>query len=331
MNKLKNKFKLIKVILPLLIGIIKFRIKVFWHKISNRINTPKKFIFGVLGTFLLLCFFYILFLSSPANFPEGAIFKVEPGKSLRSVSLQLKQENIIRSRTAFEAFVIIFGRKERVISTDYYFETKLPVYEVAGRISKGEHHIVQVKVTIPEGFNNSEIADVFNSKLIYFNKDKFLLSAKDKEGNLFPDTYYFFVTDTEVDVIKAMSENFEKKIAFVRPEILLSGKTEKDIIIMASIVEREAKGDADRGFISGILWRRIVIGMPLQANAAPETYKTKNLPENPISNPGLEAINATLHPQSSPYLYYLHDQNGDIYYARNFEEHKRNIAKYLGN
>ena len=126
-----------------------------------------------------------------------------------------------------------------------------------------------------------------------------------------------------------MSENFEKKIAIVRPDILLSHKTEKEIIIMASIIEREAKRDPDRGFISGILWKRLSLGMPLQVDAVPETYKTKGLPETPISNPGMEAIKAAIHPQNSPYLYYLHDKNGNIHYAKNFAEHQANIKKYL--
>ena len=98
---------------------------------------------------------------------------------------------------------------------------------------------------------------------------------------------------------------------------------------MASIIEREAKGDSDRGYISGILWNRINKNMPLQVDAALKTYKTKGLPEQPICNPGLEAIKAAIHPVLSNYLYYLHDKNGVIHYAKTFEEHKKNKLKYL--
>ena len=98
---------------------------------------------------------------------------------------------------------------------------------------------------------------------------------------------------------------------------------------MASIIERESKGDVDRRVISGILWKRIKIGMPLQVDAAPDTYKTKGLPKSPIGNPGILAIQAAIHPTRSPYLYYLHDKNGNIYYAKTFLEHKQNIARYL--
>ncbi len=278
---------------------------------------------------LALIFFSIFFLSAPANFPVGTIVKIEPGASLHAISRELKNEHIIRSGTVFEAFVIFFGREKKVISTDYYFESKLPVYAIARRISRGEHNIAPVSVTIPEGFDNEQIADTFAEKLPNFSKADFLESAKDKEGYLFPDTYFFLITDTEKSVINSMSSNFDKKITPILPEIKASGKTEKNIITMASIIEREAKGDADRAMISGILWKRISLGMPLQVDAAPDTYKNKGLPKAPIGNPGTLAIKAAIHPEKSPYLYYLHDKSGMIHYAKTFAEHVQNEQRYL--
>ena len=286
----------------------------------------KKVVFYIL---LFLIFTYLLFLSAPVDFPIGVIININQGESLRSASFKLKENHIIRSRIVFEAFVIIYGREKRVISADYLFENKLPVFEVARRISKGERHLAPIKVTIPEGFDISEIAQVFTSRLSTFNKDKFLLEAKELEGYLFPDTYFFFTTDTEQEVIKSMNENYEKKITPLRPQIVSSGKSEKEIIIMASIVEREAKGNNDRAFISGILWKRLSLNMPLQVDATPETYKTRGLPKNPIGNPGLQAIEATIYPKKSNYLYYLHDKDGIAHYAKTFAEHKQNILKYL--
>jgi UPF0755 protein len=296
-------------------------------KISN--GMENKNIFYGLGVIIFLVFFYSLFLSAPGDFPLGAVVKIESGMSLHSVSSIFKKQHIIRSQVAFEAWVIILGGEKHIISADYLFENKLPVFEVARRISEGEHHMAPVVVTIPEGFDINQIGDAFILKLTNFNKTQFLLEAGDKEGYLFPDTYFFLTNADETDVIKSMSDDFEKKINPLLPEIISSGKNEKDIIIMASIIEREAKGEIDRGVISGILWKRISINMPLQVDSAPETYKVKGLPKSPISNPGLEAIKAALHPQNSPYLYYLHDQNGDIHYAKTFTEHKLNEQKYL--
>ncbi|MBP6883722.1 MAG: endolytic transglycosylase MltG [Candidatus Pacebacteria bacterium] len=290
----------------------------------------KKIALYVLLAITFLWAFYFLFFSVPGNFPVGQIVSIEPGMNLRKASLKLKEENIIRSRTTFEALMIAYGGERHLVSSDYLLESKLSVFEIARRMSRGESHLAPVKVVIPEGFDNEMIADTYKDRLSAFDKAKFLATAE--EGYLFPDTYFFFTRSDEVEVLKSMSDNFERKVAPLREEFTKFGKSEQDIISMASIIEREAKGDKtgqERRIIAGILWRRISLGMPLQVDAAPETYKTKGLPESPICNPGLESIKATIHPTSSPYLYYLHDKDGEIHYAKTFTEHKANISKYL--
>jgi len=184
-------------------------------------------------------------------------------------------------------------------------------------------------ITIPEGFDSYQIADVAGAKLKNFNRGVFLALATPLEGRLFPDTYFFYTFDTEVAVVQKLHENFKKKISALEGEILATGKTENDIIIMASLIERESKGDSDRELISGILWKRLKLGMRLQVDAAPNTYQTKGLPAAPIANPGLAAITAALRPTESAYLYYLHDKKGNTYYAKTFAEHRANIEKYL--
>lgn len=292
-------------------------------------NLPKNIFLYGFGIILISFFGYFLFLSAPSSFPKETLINIDSGTNLRGLSSKLKQEHIIRSRIAFEAFVILYGGERHIAEGYYFFKSKLPVFEIGRRVSRGEHHLALVKVTIPEGFTIDQIAETFSAKLANFTKGKFLEEAKNKEGYLFPDTYFFLVTDNEQAVIDYMSKNFEKKIQPILPEIVSFGKSEKDVIIMASLVEREASGDADREIISGILWHRLSIGMPLQVDAAPVTYKEKGLPESPIANPGLLSIKATIHPQNSAYLYYLHDKEGIIHYARNFEEHKANKLKYL--
>lgn len=288
-----------------------------------------KYTVGISTVIVSLAVFYFLFLSAPKNFPVGAVVKIEPGMNLRGISSVLQQQNIIRFRPMFESWVIIFGREKNIISADYFFEKKLPVFEVAWRIGKGKRQTTPVSVTIPEGFNAQQIADLFASQLSNFDKEEFLRKAEKREGYLFPDTYFFLTNANEDDVLKYLQDNFDKKFFPLLPEISSFGKNPEEIVIMASILEREAEGDSDRGIISGILWKRLSIGMPLQVDAALETYKTKGLPKKPISNPGLEAIQAAIKPQSSPYLYYLHDQDGNIHYAKNFSEHLDNKSKYL--
>ncbi len=147
-----------------------------------------------LGALFFLLFIIYLFFSIPRDFPTGEIFKVEQGDTLRNVSLNLKQTHLIRSRLAFEAFVILYGGEKHLVFADYLFESKLPVWQIAKRISKGEHRLPPVSVTIPEGFDDKQIADLFVSKLENFNKNKFLDKAKNFQGRLFPDTYFFFTT-----------------------------------------------------------------------------------------------------------------------------------------
>ncbi len=298
------------------------------HSVFN-IKKNKKKVFYIFSVVIFLIFFYFLFLSAPGDFPAGAVVRIEPGMSLRSISAVLEKQHIIKSRVAFESFLIIFGAELHIKSADYLFENKLPVWLVARRIGGGEHHTAPVSVTIPEGFDINQIGDTFSQELTNFKKDKFIAEAKELEGYLFPDTYFFLTDANEKDVIKSMNNNFKKKITLLSSDIVSSSKTEREIITMASIVEREAKGDADRGIISGILWKRISIGMPLQVDAAPETYKTRGLPESPIGNPGLLAIKATIYPQKSTYLYYLHDKDGNIHYTKTFAEHVKNKLKYL--
>ena len=304
-------------------------------QIENKEDLPKnkKFIksaiLSLVSLFLFIFLIYYFFLSTPGKFPNGLVVNIEQGSSLRDISLDLKNKHIIRSRLAFETFIILDGGEKHIAYGDYLFEKGVPVFEIARRIAIKDRHLAPIKITIPEGYNTSQIADAFAQKLPIFNKEEFLNLAKGKEGYLFPDTYFFFSNAKEQDALKSLMDDFNKKIKPIISDIDASGKTEQEIIVMASLIEREAKGDADRGYVSGILWNRINKGMPLQVDADPTTYKTKGLPESPICNPGLLAIEAAIHPVTSNYLYYLHDKNGQIHYAKTFTEHKHNKKLYL--
>jgi len=300
------------------------------QKLKKFKNEPIFWPVIIFASSILLVFLGVYYLfSSPSSFPPNFLFKVEEGKTLRGISLSLKEDNIIRSRLAFEAFTITYGGERHIREGYYLFEDRTPVFEVARRIIEGNSHLSPIKITIPEGRNSTEIAEIFSKKLPDFNTEKFLVQAKEREGYLFPDTYFFSINENEEDVLKRMENNFKKRIRPFLLEINSSGRSEEQIIILASLLEKEALGQEDRAIIAGILLKRLALGMPLQADAALETYKEKGLPEKPISNPGLGAIVDALRPQSSPYLYYLHDRDGIVHYAKTFTEHKANIKKYL--
>jgi UPF0755 protein len=150
-----------------------------------------------------------------------------------------------------------------------------------------------------------------------------------------------------------MKETFDRKVvkAFDK-ELEKSERTLEQVITMASIIEDEASGgNEEKQIISGILWKRLDMGMLLQVDATLRyvngkeskdltltdlaadheynTYVHKGLPPTPIGNPGVDAIRAALNPKDSIYYFYLHDKDGGVHYAKTFEEHKKNIAAYL--
>jgi UPF0755 protein len=246
---------------------------------------------------------------------------------------------------------VLFAGEQKLVAGDYYFSRPISVYSVVSRLVKGNFDLDSIKVTIPEGLSMSQIAMNLSSKLKNFSVDDFMTYSPEKEGYLFPDTYFFMPDIKAGEVIDELQKNFEEKIETVQPTIDAFGKPEEDVIIMASILEEEARTPEDWQIISGILWKRIKIGMPLQVDStlgyvtgkvsselttadlkkdSPyNTYVYKGLPPTPICNPGIETITAAVTPTTTPYLYYLSDENGVIHYAATFAEHIRNRAKYL--
>lgn len=270
--------------------------------------------------------FYI-FWSPPSNFPVQTTLKINKGESLSGVAEILKESRLVKSELWFKFFVKFLGGAEKIDAGDYFFEEKENVFTVARRLIDGEHNLIQIKVTIPEGYTNEEIAANFAKRFSLFNKKLFLEQAE--QGKMFPDTYFFLPNVTAQDVINRLQINFDSKIEGIRSDIETSKRGLKEILIMASILEKEANTQESRKEIADILWRRLKIGMALQVDAAPITYKESGLPNEPISNPGLEAILGAIYPIKNDYLYYLHDNKGNIYYAKTFEEHQRNRELYF--
>ena len=188
--------------------------------------------------------------------------------------------------------------------------------------------ITRERITIVEGWTIKDIATYFSGKEL-FHEDEVLAYA-DFEGYLFPDTYLITKEEQLKDVIGRMLENFEIKVTQkLREEIIRQEKTLSDIVIMASILEKELKTLEDKKIAAGVLWKRLSIGMALQVDAAPITYEKRGLPKTPIANPGLTSIEAAIYPQESPYLYYLSTPEGETIFSRTLEEHNTAKAQYL--
>ena len=188
------------------------------------------------------------------------------------------------------------------------------------RIVRGDYKVETAKITIPEGYAAGDIAgELQKSKLVSFRVPTFLDLAEEKEGRLFPDTYFFSLGATEAEIVKIMTDNFFSRV----------GKISGENLIIASILEKEVRSKEDKRLVAGVLLKRLKEGMRLQVDSVPETYDRTGLPDNPISNPGLESIEAAKEPQNSPYWYYLSGKDGITRYSETFEKHKANKAKYL--
>lgn len=248
---------------------------------------------------------------------------------MTAISRDLKEASLIRSPLAFQFSVIAMRGEHSLAAGDYYFSQPISAFEIAQRLTGGKFFLEPVKITLAEGLTASQMADILSEKLRDFNREEFLKLALPEEGRLFPDTYFWGPAAPADEVIKTIRQNYERRLEPLRPEIAASGRAESDILVMASIIEREAGGIEEMPIIAGILWKRLEKKIPLQADAAPVTYKQLGLPEKPIANPGLNALRAALRPEESAYFYYLHDKDGEIHYAKTLIEHNANKRKYL--
>lgn len=310
-----------------------------------------KFILGI-STFFTLSIMIMLFIATlpPAKFKSGTNINIAMNSSLSNIASQLYKEDIISSIFLFKTLITISGNKKGVSAGEYYFEKPLNMISVVGRALRGDHGIEKIKVTIPEGTNVSDMAYIILTKIPNFNAPKFYLLAKDKEGYLFPDTYFFLPNTRPEDVIKEMSSNFSRKIETLKPDIEKSKMSLSEIITLASIIEEEAKNYEEKRMVSGILKNRLSIGYFLQVDppfyyitgktgivtyddlkidSPYNTYKYKGLPKGPISNPGTESIAAAINPINTKYLFYLTGKDGTMHYALTYDGHLQNKNKYM--
>jgi UPF0755 protein len=228
------------------------------------------------------------------------------------------------------------------------------LFRVAKMIHGGEFGLIAKKITIPEGTSSFEIAKILQKELPAFKSEDFIneIQSNKYEGYLFPDTYFLTPNTKSSDAILMMRENFARQIQDYEGDILKSKKSLNDLVIVASIIEDEANGSLEaKRIVSGILWKRLRLDMPLQVDSPFQyyngknsytltktdlkddneynTYVNKGLPPTAITNPGIDSLRASIAPTQTEYLYFLSDKHGGMHYAKNFEEHKRNRELYL--
>ncbi|MFH1978926.1 MAG: endolytic transglycosylase MltG [Patescibacteria group bacterium] len=317
------------------------------NKVKNFILENKKPIFVIISVVIILWLFYYFTLSSPSDFPVNKVITIENGTPFKQVAADFEERNLVRSSFWFDTLGWFLMSREDTKAGEYFFEKPQSACALFKKITSGGMRDF-IKITIPEGFSLYDIAFFFENKGMWQAEELWEITGlpateNSLEGYLFPDTYYVPTNITPDSFVEMMKEAFEKKTI---PEM-----REKDILTMASILEKEESNLEDKKLIAGILWKRIDAGMALQVDAvfpyiigknsyqltlddlktdSPyNTYLYKGLPPGPIANPGLESLEAALNPTDSAYWYYLSDKNGQTYYSKTYEEHLRKKERYL--
>ena len=297
-------------------------------------------------------------LESPLRPSTPTFVMLRPGFSSRRIAKELRSAGVIRSAIAFRLWHYLH-RRQSLKAGEYLFERDANAPAVYERLVRGD--IYFHTVTIPEGYTSFDIARLIEEaglgssqaflKIVQTNTD--LISdlapeAKSLEGYLYPETYQFTRTQSLKDMAAAMVKQFRQ----IAQQIGLSSDVQRTVI-MASIVEKETAVPEERPLVASVYYNRLARRMALDADPSViyalllsgkyqgalhhedmfvqspyNTYRNPGLPPGPIANPGRGSLEAAMHPQSSPYFYFVSDANGHHRFAQNIEEHNRNVVAY---
>lgn len=313
---------------------------------------------------LLIIFLVILFLSfrwwegnlGPVNSDtQTQSFVITQGEPLDSISTRLEREHLIKSATFFKIYLKTSSLDNKLQSGTFKLSSSMSAAKIATTLTNQPN---DTWVTLLEGWRVEEMAAKLSEQGLV-NKKQFIKQAKSSEGYLFPDTYLFPKEVTLEGIIKTLRANFNTKYSSdLQTKIKKLGLTPDQGVILASIVEREARSSGARQMVASILLKRFKIEMGLNVDSTiqyalgyqagekswwkkhlthndlqtPSPYNTylhAGLPPTPICNPSLSSLTAVANADSStPYLYYYHDSQGVSHYAKTLDEHNQNVANY---
>lgn len=323
------------------------------QKMKKKISLT--FILLVLAVLLIANFWWNNQLSPVNSDSAQKAFVIEKGQGVSDIATKLKQEGFIRSDLAFKIYARQNSLSSKIQAGTFKLASSQSVKEIAETLTQNP---LDEWVTLVEGWRVEEMANRLNAEM-QINKDDFLKLAK--EGYMFPDTYLFPREASPAAVVNIMRANFDKKFTSdLKDKIRSQGLTEDQGVILASIVEREARSDDVRTKVASILLKRYKVGIALNADATVQyandtsllkqnnltkfwepitredyksvvspynTYLNAGFPPAPICNPSLSSLNAVADADpSTPYLYYYHDSKGNSFYAKTLEEHNQNAA-----
>ena len=344
-------------------------------------NKKLIFFFSLLAIFFILPIFLSLIWQKiylPKDFysTQNKEFEIKKGQNIFQIANALSKENLIKNKYFFVIYAILKGKHKKIQAGTYQLNAKMNIPEILEKFTKGE--TLKIKITFSEGLTLQEIEerlkiffpkiDLKKFKVKDFQKDfDFLKKVPPQvslEGFLFPDTYFFDKRMSDREIVKTFLKNFNKKLnSHLREEIKKQGKSIFEVVILASLIEKEVYNTPDcqncKNLVAGILWKRLKNKIPLQVDAtlfyicqqckknltfkeaikeagklkkidsSYNTYKYLGLPPTPICNPGLESIKSAIFPEKSNYWYYLSTPDGKTIFSKTLKEHNLAKKKYL--
>jgi UPF0755 protein len=306
---------------------------------------------------------YVHFLAPPSWERHSKVVTIQAGTSFQEISRILDENGIIRDRWSFYLLARLEEAIPKVKAGEYEISTGMTPRAVLAKLTSGD--VIQYPITIPEGYDLFQIGDALEQARVC-NKKFFLGKAKDPvfvaslgldgdslEGYLFPDTYNFPKGFGEEIVIRQMVARFKAVYASLAKRAAELGLSRKDVVILASMVEKEAMDDQERRLISAVFHNRLQRGMALQSDPTAvyglksenlrseritkqdllrkspyNTYQINGLPKGPIANPGWKSLQAVLYPADVNFLYFVSRNDGTHFFSTTLQEHNRAVTKY---
>jgi UPF0755 protein len=290
----------------------------------------------------------------PGPTQEPTSFVVDKGQSLKSIAQKLEREGIVRDIKiigAPEAFSILTRKYDVVAKAgEYAIPAGASLQQVLEIIASGE--VIQRKITVPEGISTYQALELVRNEPMLTGE----ITLEVAEGMLAPETYFFQRNKTRDAVVQRMIDAQSKQLAelWEQRSENLPIKTPEEALILASIVEKETGVPSERPMVAAVFVNRLRKGMRLQSDPTIiygitkgekplgrgirrseldgktpyNTYVIEGLPPTPISNPGFEAIKATLNPADSDVLYFVADGTGGHVFSKSLGEHNANVKNW---
>lgn len=308
---------------------------------------------GIMGVISIVALVFSHQFSAPRKEAEEERIVVNLTTSEEELIPKLKEQGYIRNEWAFNFVLKRKGWQGKIEPGGYKISKSMNTWELAEILV---YHPYQKWAVIPEGLRKEEIAEIVKEVLNWTSEKEKDFLNNTKEGYIFPETYLLNLDYSGSKVAKRMNDRFNEKVADLFLEAKENNIRNDTLIVLASLVQREAANKEEMPLIAGIIWNRWLKDMKFGIDATlqyvlgepgnwwkvvkPEdrkidspynTYLHKGRPPFPICNPGIAAIRAVIYSEDSDYLYYLHDENGQIHPAKTYKEHLENIERFLKN